>query len=467
MTGGYVVVISQQKHHNSCYYYILYQLTREEKPEYKIHLTLPDPYQDEAYRWTHGWRDVMAGWIFETVDHHDIPRVVAVVALNYFDRYMSSAYRTLGDTELTRKQHFKLVCVGAIYLANKSHGAYRKMFFPQYFKRVSRGQFSVTEIEEMELKLLDKLRATLNPPLPIYFAFAYVRAILNIIPSGQQALPFRFLEDMSYELSFLTELCAVSSNPFITQLFPASVIAYACVRESLRALEHDAHLPIMLVMLRYMVVNKKHWIVPNATMKELEDAQAVVRDIHEQWKERDGEEISGDTSTGQTPFVDSSGRVAPLNLPRTDQAPLWNGNSSGTVAPLNLKRTDQAQLWNGNAPLVDSCGRVAPLNLPGADPAPLWNSNAPLVDSSEGKEANENDLPYQWRKEDKHVIPGDEKKTLVDCSERKKLSPFKLPRWSTMVRWVAFLLFLAIFFFWYQGVVVVVVVVIVDSRSSK
>jgi hypothetical protein len=285
-------------------------LRRESSPEYKIHGTArewhsshADPEEGQS-KWA-GFRVLIANWYMNITDHFDVPRLVAVAALNYLDRYMIKYKADEVDTTLMDNLDFQLLGVSACLLAFKSHGPSNKMMTVGTMVELSRKLFSAADIEQMELKLLQQLNANLNPPLPAYFLKSFLGNITKDL-RAETFLPSQ-LDELHQLAGYLTELSACTSEPFISCHFPASVIAFACILEAIDIAEQGQFTSLhpsqdvapLCHFLRPKVMEEKRFIIPSVEMDVVESAQGMIHDAlaHRGFKEDNGKTSEQEATT--------------------------------------------------------------------------------------------------------------------------------------------------------------------------
>jgi Cyclin, N-terminal domain len=132
------------------------------------------------------WRIKIAGWAYEVIDYFDFEREAVAIALNFVDRFMAINHRKNINITMN-KRDYQLLTVTALFLAIKIHGvssdhrnAGAKLTL-RVFVELSQHRFTGSDIEGMELTLLDKLKWKLNPPLPVNF----IGCLMDLFPQWQ------------------------------------------------------------------------------------------------------------------------------------------------------------------------------------------------------------------------------------------------------------------------------------------
>ena len=101
-------------------------------------------------------REKLCEWMFRVVDHFHHPREIVSVAFSYLDRFINKYY--------CNQKAYKLAAMTSLYLAAKMFTNLRRRITIKALANLSRGEFDVTDIEQMELLILKGLKWRLNPP---------------------------------------------------------------------------------------------------------------------------------------------------------------------------------------------------------------------------------------------------------------------------------------------------------------
>ena len=191
------------------------------------------------------WRRKLCEWCYEVVDHFGFDREAVFFALNYLDRTVAARAQASEDPPSKRK--FQLLAVTALYVALKLHGSTdtcegpRRKLKVESFVQLSRGFFTVENIEETEREMLQTLGWGMQPPtslrfityylrlLPIWSAEPYLRTHQQVISSIFDVA--RYLA----ELAVCSSDCSFESN--------SSLIAYVCVLSALEVMQHKIPTP--------------------------------------------------------------------------------------------------------------------------------------------------------------------------------------------------------------------------------
>lgn len=142
---------------------------------------------------TESWREKICEWCYQVIDHFDFSREVVSVAMHYLDRYLSR--------KVVNKRIFQLAAMASLQLAIKLNE--KSKLSMSAMIELSRGYFSVQQMESMELSLMRELGWQLHPPC----AFTFVKSLLNLFPSQRMSPHVRY--DILELSRFLTELSVI------------------------------------------------------------------------------------------------------------------------------------------------------------------------------------------------------------------------------------------------------------------
>lgn len=131
-------------------------------------------------------RMALCNWGYQIIDRYNgVSRSVAVIAISYFDRFMSTSP---GSVSVSCSQ---LAFISCLLIALKAHAGFSVE--PQFVSDViCMGSYSVDEINDMELIVLRDLKWRLNGPTPHDFIDWYLGAM-----SLTDAMQPDFLEECS------------------------------------------------------------------------------------------------------------------------------------------------------------------------------------------------------------------------------------------------------------------------------
>lgn len=175
-------------------------------------------YGESSYRRVDEFcREQIVEWSFRVVDYFHIDREVVAIATSYLDRF-------LGICNCDKKS-FKLAATAALHLAIKLNDSYKKDMV-NVLSDLSRGEFKLQDIIQMEKFMIETLSWFLHPPTPSSF----VGHIIKLMP---ESTPPSYILKISALAAFFTEL-SLCDYYFTTQL--PSVIAMAAVQNAIEIL---------------------------------------------------------------------------------------------------------------------------------------------------------------------------------------------------------------------------------------
>jgi lipoyl(octanoyl) transferase len=109
------------------------------------------------------WREKICEWAYQVVDHFDLNREVVSTAMSHLDRFLG-VYNGTVDKNL-----FQLLAMTCLYLSIKLN-EYKHLLIPgskssmDTILQLSRGFFTLKEMEKMEYEVLQRLRWHVHPP---------------------------------------------------------------------------------------------------------------------------------------------------------------------------------------------------------------------------------------------------------------------------------------------------------------
>ena len=149
----------------------------------------------------------------KVVDRCSFARDTASIAMNMLDRFLNTPQ---GSDALGNRNLFQLASMTCLYTAIKVHES--EALQPKTIVQLSRGMFTVKEIEDMELKVLFALHWRTSPPT----AWAFVQHFLAAAPHESEEQHQQLLKLAKLQ----TELTIVDYG-YVTK--NASSIAYAAL----------------------------------------------------------------------------------------------------------------------------------------------------------------------------------------------------------------------------------------------
>ena len=133
-------------------------------------------------------REKMIDWKYRVADHYNISREVVAVSTSILDRYVDCRY--------CDQKTFKLAAMVSLHLSAKVN-CHTELSLPKLVQ-LSRGEFTVVDMQEMEVNLLKTLRYRVNPPT----CQTYIQSLIHMVPSSHESIT-RAIYDRS---TFFAEL---------------------------------------------------------------------------------------------------------------------------------------------------------------------------------------------------------------------------------------------------------------------
>lgn len=161
-------------------------------------------------------------WSFRVVDYFRIDREVVAVSLSFLDRFLANCR--------CDRTSFKLAATTTLHLAVK-------LLYPckladlGILSDLSRGEFDMRDVSEMEARILHTLSWNLHPPTPIAFASIFLDYFFS--STNMLHVPINDLDDICDVSSFFCEL-AVCDYFFVP--LRASRIALASILNALEGM---------------------------------------------------------------------------------------------------------------------------------------------------------------------------------------------------------------------------------------
>ena len=166
-------------------------------------------------------REQIVEWSFRVVDYFRIDREVVAVSLSFLDRFLAICQ--------CDRSTFKLAATTSLHLAVK-------LLYPcklgdlGILSDLSRGEFDMQDVAEMESHIVRSLKWNLHPPT----AVAFSTLLLDYIFCDRSSnMPSADIDDLYDIASFFTEL-AVCDYYFVTTT--PSALAFACILNALEGM---------------------------------------------------------------------------------------------------------------------------------------------------------------------------------------------------------------------------------------
>lgn len=183
-----------------------------------------DAYGNSMARCDPMCRQIMFYWMIRVVDFFPtMHRETVAYAMSYLDRFLQS---DAGAEARCKRSVFQLAAISCLYTSVKIHE--HSAVSPKFLEQLSRDEYSVKDVERMELTILQALKWKLSTPT----ALTFLRQFLALIPS---VLLKDGLREEVYDLAkFQTEV-ALGEYKYVTVNY--SCIAYCSLMNALETLQ--------------------------------------------------------------------------------------------------------------------------------------------------------------------------------------------------------------------------------------
>lgn len=214
------VMINQDKSAYTCADYIgrrsgkeISNCTMSELPEPELQMDLDNV--DAVCR------EKMCEWSYRVCDHFQTGREVVAISFSYLDRFV--------DRCSCDRSAFKLAAMTTLYMATKIFGAHRVTI--SSLAELSRGEFEMSHISEMEGIILHTLGWRLNPPT----AQCFVDSFYKYLPSGRGSVS---VSVPIYERAIFFVELSLYDYAFVTK--ERSLVALAAILNALEGMDEAA-----------------------------------------------------------------------------------------------------------------------------------------------------------------------------------------------------------------------------------
>uniref|UniRef100_A0A7S2I9H3 Cyclin-like domain-containing protein n=1 Tax=Helicotheca tamesis TaxID=374047 RepID=A0A7S2I9H3_9STRA len=162
-------------------------------------------------------RTQICEWLYRVADHLNIDREVVMMAIVLLDQFMTSR-------PYTCRRNFRLAAMASLHLASKLYGG--RTVRISFLAELSRGEFLIQHIAEMEQLLLFTLKWRVNPPTPLSFLQHFLALLPCSTPHALKEELFQysrfFVELSSCDYAFVTEKCSYVAIASIINTFDAT-----------------------------------------------------------------------------------------------------------------------------------------------------------------------------------------------------------------------------------------------------
>jgi len=181
---------------------------------------------------THHHRAEIVDWMYNIVDDYGIDCEIVIMAMGIVDRFLSKP-SSITHGALRDRHQFELVANAALSICIKT--GKEEMPDNDFLAGVSRGIYSVPEIEDMESNIRQILSSGINAPTSIQIAKYFLSLALPGVNPEESRWNY-FLDDVSFQLEY-----AVGDYFFTTQ-WPGTVAMAAILNTLDELLGQDRQL---------------------------------------------------------------------------------------------------------------------------------------------------------------------------------------------------------------------------------
>lgn len=161
-------------------------------------------------------REKMVEWSYRVCDHFHTKREIVAYAFSYLDRFVDRCH--------CDRKAFKLAAMTALYMSTKIFN--QQQMSLSSISDLSRGEFAVHHVSEMESIILQTLNWRMNPPI----AQSFIRTLLPLIVQEDA----RTMKDLCERAVFFAEL-AIYDYGLITE--DRYVLAIACILNAVESMD--------------------------------------------------------------------------------------------------------------------------------------------------------------------------------------------------------------------------------------
>ncbi len=161
------------------------------------------------------WRSKICHWAFSVIDHFNLSRRTVAISVDLFDRYLATRGNRCDGTRVL------LISLTTLYIAIKVNES--KAIDLSTITELSGGRFSQSDVEAMEVKIMQSLSWLLHPPIPVDF----ISYILKFLPAD---VPMPVRHTIFEHARYMGEISIC--DPYFVEI-PASTIAFASILNAL------------------------------------------------------------------------------------------------------------------------------------------------------------------------------------------------------------------------------------------
>ncbi|KAL7537916.1 hypothetical protein ACHAXR_010899 [Thalassiosira sp. AJA248-18] len=245
-------------------------MIQKEQSTYKTGDYLHPPMQDDATMITESDRMKIVDWCYSVVDQCQFERETVAIAMEIVDRFLSKPISTASQDMLRGRKKFQLLAMTALYIAIKTNE--KAALGSVFFSSLSHGEYSVDDIEAMELTILKGLSWRICAPTSVQMT----RLILSLV------MPHVSLEESTWgfildEVQFQTE-SALRDYYFTAQR--RSTIAMAAIFNTVAQVEEKNRQALlralMLVMKNEDFEALEHLVAAKSRLKSVVECNGAI-----------------------------------------------------------------------------------------------------------------------------------------------------------------------------------------------
>ncbi|CAD8058748.1 unnamed protein product [Paramecium sonneborni] len=172
---------------------------------------------------------ILFDWLLEVAHSFNFKRETFYLSRNYVERFLLRQQNVLISK-------FQLLGVAAIFIAHKCEEIYPKTL--RDFHKLIQDQYSIQEIEEMEVSILKSLDFRMNPNTPIFWLNYYTKLWDEFIINKEPKVLLKERTNQSYyryrELVQLFDICLIDYRFKENEKITALSLIYLVIAKSLQ-----------------------------------------------------------------------------------------------------------------------------------------------------------------------------------------------------------------------------------------
>jgi hypothetical protein len=158
-------------------------------------------------------REKICDWYYRIIDFFKVDREAVYLAMSYLDRFLMACK--------VDRSTYKIAAPASLVIALKVHSE-SKISLQEVIPVLSKGEFSTSDVNEMEVVILKSMTWCINPPTPM----SYVIRLLLLNPFASKPIQEIDLDGIQSFAIFFVELSIIDYF-FVTKR--QSLIAYSAI----------------------------------------------------------------------------------------------------------------------------------------------------------------------------------------------------------------------------------------------